>query len=1033
MVRTLTPKSSLENLKREAKRWLKALRDNDPEALARLKRANPKAPAQPTLRDVQLALAREFGLSGWDELKSQLSSRANAAATPELTALLEASSKGEAERVGEILDAHPELIDERGVLHGHSGLRTALHFAVHHRDVVRLLLERGADPNIRDEGDDAMPLHFAAERGDMEIVRMLVEHGADAVGDGTMHELNVLGWAICWDYVHNQEVAEYLLAHGAKHTIHTAVALGDVEAIRDIAKRSPADLDRPMDRTNLRRHPIHLAVVKQQPRALETLLDLGADVGARDARGLTALDQAALNGEEQMARVLVDRGAKIDLPAAIALDRAEDVNGLLREDAGALKRGGRWANLIVHVAARSPGAVIERLIRAGADVNVGADPETAVDQAHNYTALHAAAFHGNIDAVEVLLRHDANVRARDSKYCGTPIGWARYANHPQVVKRLLAHAVDIFDAIEFDRPEFIPDILRSDAGALERPFGAYGNCDGAEWLPAKDMTPLEFARRNDKAEAVRILIEHGADTAGIADRPLDQIVDAFLEVACPDHHVRGGSDHAMARATAMRLLAKHPEIASDSFITAVVLGDVETVERMLAENPSLAREKRPVAGRSRDGPANQGDQLRRVPGPKTWEPLLFLCFTRLPLPASNDNALTIARLLLDHGADPNAFFMAGNSRYTPMVGAIGEGEEDRPAHPHRDALVRLLLERGAEPYDMQVGYNMHFNGDALWWLKLIYERSVQTGRKADWDDPEWSMLGMGNYGNGARWYLEAAVRNNDIRLAEWCLAHGADANAAAPARKPTSQISLHEMAVRRSNKEVAVLLERYGAKPSRVEVTDADRFALACYRLDRTAAELLARKHPELLTSTVVLFRATKENRADIVRLLLDLGMSPNVEDTKKQRALHIAGYDDAADVAKLLIDRGAEIDMRESNWNNTPMDCAIYGQSQRMIELLTPHIRDIWNLVTIGHTNRLRELLSEKPERAETVWDGWTPLMALPDDETAAIEIVELFVANGADVTIRNNEGLTAEDYARKRALDGAAALLHAAARSGS
>ena len=36
------------------------------------------------------------------------------------------------------------------------------------------------------------------------------------------------------------------------------------------------------------------------------------------------------------------------------------------------------------------------------------------------------------------------------------------------------------------------------------------------------------------------------------------------------------------------------------------------------------------------------------------------------------------RALLDRGANPNAYFMTGNSRYTPLVGVIGEGEEDRP-------------------------------------------------------------------------------------------------------------------------------------------------------------------------------------------------------------------------------------------------------------------------------------------------------------------------------------------------------------------
>ena len=50
MSRTLTPKTSLENLRKDAKRWLKALRAGDPAARARLKAAWPKPPADPGLR-----------------------------------------------------------------------------------------------------------------------------------------------------------------------------------------------------------------------------------------------------------------------------------------------------------------------------------------------------------------------------------------------------------------------------------------------------------------------------------------------------------------------------------------------------------------------------------------------------------------------------------------------------------------------------------------------------------------------------------------------------------------------------------------------------------------------------------------------------------------------------------------------------------------------------------------------------------------------------------------------------------------------
>jgi hypothetical protein len=70
-----TPRRNLESLKKEAKRWLAALRDNDPDARARLTRAIPNPPDDPALRDVQLALAREHGFAGWSDLKDAIESQ----------------------------------------------------------------------------------------------------------------------------------------------------------------------------------------------------------------------------------------------------------------------------------------------------------------------------------------------------------------------------------------------------------------------------------------------------------------------------------------------------------------------------------------------------------------------------------------------------------------------------------------------------------------------------------------------------------------------------------------------------------------------------------------------------------------------------------------------------------------------------------------------------------------------------------------------------------------------------------------------
>ncbi len=58
---------------------------------------------------------------------------------------------------------------------------------------MRLLLERGADVRIRDYGDNAYALHFAAETAHTQIVEMLVEAGSDVIGEGDDHHVNVLG------------------------------------------------------------------------------------------------------------------------------------------------------------------------------------------------------------------------------------------------------------------------------------------------------------------------------------------------------------------------------------------------------------------------------------------------------------------------------------------------------------------------------------------------------------------------------------------------------------------------------------------------------------------------------------------------------------------------------------------------------------------------------------------------------------------------------------------------------------------------
>ena len=72
MFRKIRSAKSLLNLRKEAKRWLKALRAGEAEARSRLERAYPAAPDSPSLRDVQHALAQEYGHENWVALTSAI-------------------------------------------------------------------------------------------------------------------------------------------------------------------------------------------------------------------------------------------------------------------------------------------------------------------------------------------------------------------------------------------------------------------------------------------------------------------------------------------------------------------------------------------------------------------------------------------------------------------------------------------------------------------------------------------------------------------------------------------------------------------------------------------------------------------------------------------------------------------------------------------------------------------------------------------------------------------------------------------------
>ena len=290
----LPDRPSLEYLKKLAKDRLGELRQADPHA---------------KLADAQLALAREHGFPSWRALKAEVDRRRSA----DVTRFFEAAASGDVESLRRLLVADPELVRAARPGAPHGGW-TALHTAAHaaHVGAVRLLLDHGADPNAREEGDNTTPLHWAAARGHLDTLRTLLDAGADVHGAGDVHALDTIGWATVYrppDET-SADVVALLAARGARHHIFSAIAIGDPDLIRAVVKDDPRALDRRLSRFERGMTPLHFAMERKRYDLLDLLIELGADLEAPDGRGQTALAIAMLRGDREAMRRLHAAGAR---------------------------------------------------------------------------------------------------------------------------------------------------------------------------------------------------------------------------------------------------------------------------------------------------------------------------------------------------------------------------------------------------------------------------------------------------------------------------------------------------------------------------------------------------------------------------------------------------------------------------------------------------------------------------------------------------------------------------------------------------
>ena len=321
-----------------------------------------------------------------------------------------ACATGDPDRVRELLDQDPSLVNRVSDYSSYylgCGAPIKNAAARGYLEIVKLLLERGADPNLPEEGiaPKGHALYSAAANGHSEVVKLLLEHGGHPNVE-VESSADTLSRVISNG---DQKLIELLCAHGAARAVHLLAYYNDLQTAAAVFAANPALANDP-----------------------------------------EALANAASQGHERFVRLMLryhaDLPRRVTFPGWAVGAKTLELNQLLFQ-LGMNPSAADWLGITpLHEFARQ--GDVEK---AAIFLDHGADLHARDDDIRS-TPLGWAAKFGQKLMVEFLLQRGAKPNLPDDPPWATPLAWATRRNHPGIASQLRHHG-----ARATNPPEALPE------------------------------------------------------------------------------------------------------------------------------------------------------------------------------------------------------------------------------------------------------------------------------------------------------------------------------------------------------------------------------------------------------------------------------------------------------------------------------------------------------------------------------------------------------------------------------------------------